>query len=85
MLIELSTWKPQRVKSAKTSWSVPQPVTDEDEIRVTAAGSVSPCIAYAARAFNEMSKSELACKGPGNALSKVVTAASEHTFGTSEK
>ena len=74
MLIELSIWKTQRVKSAKTSWSVPQPVTDEDEIRVTAAGGVSPYIAYAARAFNEMSKSELVFRGTSNVLSKVVTA-----------
>ena len=61
--------------SAKISWSVPRSVSDEDEICVTAAGSVSPYIAYAARAFNEMSKSELVVKGTGNALSKVVTAA----------
>ena len=58
--------------SPRISWIVPRTVTDEDEVRVTAAGSVSPCIAYAARAFNEMNKSELVCKGTGNPLSKVV-------------
>ena len=85
MLIELSIWKTQRVKSAKTSWSVPQPVTDEDEIRVTAAGGVSPYIAYAARAFNEMSKSELVARARATRCPRWSLPQSENTFGTPEK
>merc|ERR1719498_1538308 len=52
-----------------------QTVKDEDEIRVTAAGSVSAYVAYAAKVFNEMEKPKIVIKGTGNALSKVVTAA----------
>merc|ERR1719247_3392943 len=52
-----------------------QTVKDDDEIRVTAAGSVSAYVAYAAKIFNEMEKPKIVVKGTGNALSKVVTAA----------
>merc|ERR1719247_2355434 len=52
-----------------------QTVKDDDEIRVTAAGSVSAYVAYAAKIFNEMEKPKIVVKGTGNALSKVVTTA----------
>jgi len=52
-----------------------QTVKEDDEIRVTAAGSVSAYIAYAAKVYNEMNKPKVVLKGTGNALAKVVTAA----------
>ena len=52
-----------------------QTVTDDDEIRVTAAGSVSPYIAYAAKVLNELNKPTIVIKGTGNSLSKGITAA----------
>ena len=50
-------------------------VTEKDEICVTAAGSLSPNIAYAAKVLNELNKPTVVIKGVGNSLSKVVTAA----------
>ena len=50
-------------------------VTEKDEICVTAAGSLSPNIAYAAKVFTELSEPTIVIKGTGNSLSKVVTAA----------
>ena len=75
VLIGFSFWPSGGVKSAKISWSVPRSVTDEDEIRVTAAGSVSPYIASAAKVLNELNKPTIVIKGAGNSLSTVVTAA----------
>ena len=42
--------------------------------RVTAAGSVSPYIASAAKVLNELSKPTIVIKGVGNSLSTVVSA-----------
>merc|ERR1740121_1277165 len=50
-------------------------VKDEDEIRVTAAGSVSAYISRAAKLFHEMEKSYLTITATGNALTKAVTSA----------
>ena len=50
-------------------------VTEKDEICVTAAGSLSPNIAYAAKVLAELSEPTIVIKGTGNSLSKVVTAA----------
>ena len=50
-------------------------VTEKDEICVTAAGSLSPNIAYAAKVFTELSEPTNVIKGTGNSRSKVVTAA----------
>ena len=50
-------------------------VTKKDEICVTAAGSLSPKIAYAAKVLAELSEPTIVIKGTGNSLSKVVTAA----------
>merc|ERR1712039_1040707 len=48
---------------------------EDDEIRVTAAGSVSAYISRAAKLFNEMEKSYLTITATGNALTKAVTSA----------
>eukprot|EP00931_Biecheleriopsis_adriatica_P056212 TRINITY_DN332_c1_g2_i4.p1 TRINITY_DN332_c1_g2~~TRINITY_DN332_c1_g2_i4.p1 ORF type:complete len:307 (-),score=91.61 TRINITY_DN332_c1_g2_i4:125-1045(-) len=47
----------------------------EEEIRVTAAGSVSAYVSRAATVFNELSKSYIIIQASGNALTKAVTAA----------
>lgn len=47
----------------------------DNEIRVTAVGSVSAYVSFAAKVFNEMSKDELVVKATGNALAKAVTLA----------
>merc|ERR1712039_738270 len=48
---------------------------EDDEIRVTAAGSVSSYISRAAKLFNEMEKTHLTITATGNALTKAVTSA----------
>jgi len=50
-------------------------VKDDDEIRVTAAGSVSAYVSRAAKLFNEMERPYLTITATGNALTKAVTAA----------
>jgi len=50
-------------------------VKNEEEIRVTAAGSVSAYISRAAKLFNEMEKKEIVIAATGNALTKAVTSA----------
>jgi len=47
----------------------------DNEIRVTAVGSVSAYVSFAAKVFNEMSKDDLVVKATGNALAKAVTLA----------
>jgi len=51
------------------------PVTDDDEIRVSAAGSVSAYVSRAGKLLNEMEKPYLVITATGNALTKAVTAA----------
>jgi len=50
-------------------------VKDEEEIRVTAAGSVSAYVSRAAKLFSELDKSYVTIVATGNALTKAVTAA----------
>mmetsp|Transcript_76853 Transcript_76853/g.212895 ORF Transcript_76853/g.212895 Transcript_76853/m.212895 type:complete len:323 (+) Transcript_76853:76-1044(+) len=50
-------------------------VQDDDEIRVTSAGSVSAYISRAAKLFNEMDKTSLKITATGNALTKAVSSA----------
>lgn len=50
-------------------------VKPDNEIRVTAVGSVSAYVSFAAKVFNEMEKEELVIKATGNALAKAVTLA----------
>jgi len=50
-------------------------VKDDDEIRVTAAGSVSAYVSRAAKVFNELEKPQVCIKASGNALTKAVTLA----------
>jgi len=50
-------------------------VKDDDEIRVTANGSVSAYISRAAKLLNEMDKTVFTITATGNALTKAVTAA----------
>jgi len=50
-------------------------VQDDDEIRVTSAGSVSAYISRAAKLFNEMDKSSVKITATGNALTKAVASA----------
>jgi len=50
-------------------------VKDENEIRVTAVGSVSAYISRAATVFGELEKKSLVIKATGNALTKAVTSA----------
>jgi len=45
----------------------------DNEIRVTAVGSVSAYVSFAAKVFSEMEKDELLVKATGNALAKAVT------------
>ena len=47
----------------------------DEEIRVTAAGSVSAYVSRAATVFNELNKSFIIVQASGNALAKAVTAA----------
>merc|ERR1719327_1485858 len=47
----------------------------EDEIRVTAAGSVSAYVSRAAKVFNELEKPKVVIKATGGALTKAVTLA----------
>lgn len=44
----------------------------DNEIRVTAIGSVSAYVSFAAKVFNEMEKDELVVKATGHALAKAV-------------
>jgi len=60
--------KYRRVPKVKETEAKP-----ENEIRVTAVGSVSAYVSFAAKVFNEMSKDELIVKATGNALAKAVT------------
>lgn len=48
-------------------------VKPDNEIRVTAVGSVSAYVSFAAKVFNDMSKEELVIKATGNASAKAVT------------
>jgi len=57
---------PQKQESA--------PKTD-DEIRITAMGSVSAYVAYAAKLYNEMDKQQVVINATGTALTKAVTLA----------
>jgi len=50
-------------------------VKNEEEIRVTAAGSVSAYVSRAAKLFNEMDKQFIVIAATGNALTKAVTSA----------
>lgn len=47
----------------------------DEEIRVTAAGSVSAYVSRAATVFNELKKPYVIVQATGNALTKAVTAA----------
>merc|ERR1712050_724007 len=47
----------------------------DDEIRVTAVGSVSAYVSRAATVYNELNKPKVVIKASGNALTKAVTAA----------
>lgn len=62
--------KYRRVPKQKETESKP-----DNEIRVTAVGSVSAYVSFAAKVFNEMSKDDLVVKATGNALAKAVTLA----------
>ncbi|CAK0876508.1 unnamed protein product [Prorocentrum cordatum] len=48
-------------------------VAAEDEIRVTAAGSVSAYVSRAAKVFNELEKPKVVIRATGGALTKAVT------------
>jgi len=48
---------------------------DENEIRVTATGSVSAYISRAAKVYGELAQSKVVIKATGNALTKAVTSA----------
>merc|ERR1712050_581985 len=50
-------------------------VNDEEEIRVTAVGSVSAYVGRAAKVYNELNKPKVVIKASGNALTKGVTLA----------
>merc|ERR1712203_870331 len=50
-------------------------VKDEEEIRVTAVGSVSAYVSRAAKLFNELEKKYIVIAATGNALTKAVTSA----------
>merc|ERR1712050_451684 len=50
-------------------------VNDEEEIRVTAVGSVSAYVGRAAKVYNEMGKPKVVIKASGSALTKAVTLA----------
>jgi len=50
-------------------------VKDEEEIRVTSAGSVSAYVSRAAKVFGELEKQQVIIKATGNALTKAVTLA----------
>jgi len=50
-------------------------VKDDEEIRVTAAGSVSAYVSRAATVFNELDKKFVIVQATGNALTKAVTTA----------
>merc|ERR1719392_568217 len=50
-------------------------VKEDDEIRVTSAGSVSAYVSRAAKVFNELEKPQVVIKATGNALTKAVTLA----------
>merc|ERR1719293_321833 len=50
-------------------------VKDEEEIRVTAVGSVSAYVSRAAKLFNELDKKFIVITATGNALTKAVTSA----------
>jgi len=50
-------------------------VKDDDEIRVTAMGSISAYVVRAAKVFNELEKPQVVIKATGNALTKAVTLA----------
>merc|ERR1719148_609539 len=50
-------------------------VMDEEEIRVTAAGSVSAYVSRAAKLFGEMEKKFIVIAASGNAVTKAVTSA----------
>lgn len=50
-------------------------VKDEEEIRVTAAGSVSAYVSRAAKLFSELEKTYVVIAATGNALTKAVTSA----------
>lgn len=46
---------------------------EEEEIRVTAVGSVSAYVGRAAKVYNELNKTKVVIKASGNALTKAVT------------
>merc|ERR1719436_698122 len=48
---------------------------DDEEIRVTAVGSVSAYVGRAAKVYNELNKPKVVIKASGNALTKAVTLA----------
>merc|ERR1719148_40443 len=50
-------------------------VKDEEEIRVTAVGSVSAYVSRAGKLFNELEKKYIVIAATGNALTKAVTSA----------
>merc|ERR1712228_552453 len=50
-------------------------VKEEEEIRVTAVGSVSAYVGRAAKVYNELNKPKVVIKASGNALTKAVTLA----------
>merc|ERR1719218_59885 len=50
-------------------------VKDDEEIRVTAVGSVSAYVSRAATVYGELAKSKVVIKAQGNALTKAVTLA----------
>merc|ERR1719220_80769 len=50
-------------------------VKEEEEIRVTAAGSVSAYVSRAAKVFNELEKQFVVITATGNAMTKAVTSA----------
>jgi len=60
--------KYRRVPKEKSTEEKP-----DNEIRVTAVGSVSAYVSFAAKVFNEMEKDELTVKATGGALAKAVT------------
>ena len=50
-------------------------VKDDDEIRVTAVGSVAAYVTRAATVYNELNKEQVVIKASGNALTRAVTLA----------
>jgi len=77
--LALFSWQPRLESSdAMNKYRrVPKPrealVKSDNEIRVTATGSVAGCISFAARVFNEMGKPDIKITATGNALAKALT------------